>query len=197
MSTAIRWFRAGMFLTIGSMAYAGGGLDVSPALDSHPGGLLETVRRCAEQEHLFVIASDPVDHLEAWFREFRNPAYPRILSELHHSRGNRYTNTLNRAHALVDEVRHLTDFRTEQALIAMMDAVVRKYGEGSGCREAASRLFLRIAAQRDRAWAWAEVVDRFLEMGEERWETELRTRRVADSLRRVERSYRWFEKYRK
>ncbi|HED12306.1 MAG TPA: hypothetical protein ENI62_01375 [Gammaproteobacteria bacterium] len=197
MSSLLKVFVAGVIITMGSMANANDGIEVSPALEFYPGKLMESLRTCTVQDHLFGFKSRAVDYLEAWFKEFQRPVYVHILSKASQSVSEQYSNDLNHAHARVGEVRKLVDYRTEQALISMADAAVRRYGNGPGCQDVVSRLLLRIAAQRDRALAWAEAVDQFLEKSEDRWKTELRTKRVAESLRRVERAYKQFDRFRK
>lgn len=184
-----------VIVTMGSKPNADNRFEVSPALESYPIELLESLRTCTARERLFGSDSRAVDNLEAWFKEFQSPVYARILSGVRRSAGERSVGTVDYVRSGVDEVRQLVDYRTEQALISMTDAAVRRYGNSPGCRDTAARLLLPLAAQRDRAWAWAEVVDRFLERSEDRRETELRSRRVAESLRRVERFYDRFEWY--
>lgn len=179
------------------MANAANSLEVSPALWSYPGDLLRTLKACTTKDHLFGSRSHAVDHLEAWFKSLQNPAYTHVLTEEGSSLGDQSISALNHAHARVDSVRKLVDYRTEQALISMIDAAVQRYGNGPECQYAASRMLLRIAAQRDRAWTWAEAVDRFLDKSEDRLETEIGAMNVAETLHRVERSYDQFERYRK
>lgn len=197
MSLLLKMFMAGVITTMGSMANANDSIEVSPALESYPGELMESLRTCTAQDRLFGFKSRAVDYLEAWFKVFQSPAYVRILSKVSQSVSKQYLSDLNHAHARVGEVRELVDYRTEQALISMVDAAVRQYGNGPRCQNAVSQLLLRIAEQRDRAWAWAEAVDRFLDKSEDRWKNEVHTKDVAESLRRVERSYKQFERFKK
>ena len=190
-----RLFVVALIISLGVSVHADSWQEISPAIESYPAEPLAVLKDCITNDQLFASGSSAVRHLETWFHEFRRPALRNILLEVRQAEYGRHQHALGHAHMIVKEVRKLVDYRTEQALIAVMDAAVRRHGKSDGCSDAVSSLLLRIAAQRDRVWAWAEAIDRLLGMEDERWETEILARRVAESFRRLERSYSQFDRF--
>lgn len=193
-----------LFLVIicapGTTAHADTVSSVSPALEPYPAELLKSIRGCTGDAEFLRGTSNAADQLEAWFMEFRRPAIQRVLSEVRASAEKQSIGTIQKAYSLVDGVRWLVDFRTEQALISMVDAKVRRNGSNQACKGTVSQLLLSIAAQRDRAWTWAEVVDgqlRLLKIRDGSLKTGFHSTRVAESLRKVERSYEQFDQFKK
>ena len=195
----IRWSGlVGLMIAFVGAAFAESGRELSPALEQSPKGLVESLRQCTNKNQLFgFFTNKSANYVEAWFNEFEKPKYIHLVQKIRGPDGIRTSTELNDAHRLVRQVKKLADFHTEQAMISMVDATVKKYGDGPGCLDIVPRLLLRLAAQRDRAWAWAEAVDRFIKRSTERLAIEDgEERRVVESLRQVERSYDWFNAYR-
>jgi hypothetical protein len=168
--------------------------DVSPALLDYPHGILETHRHCAVAAGA---GAQAADHVVAWFEAFRRHSFDRVMDPLRASASGGSAHALAESERIVLDVRRLADFRSEQALIAVIDASIRRLGNRrQDCVDNASMLILRIAAQRDRAWAWAEAMDSVLAMNREQMETMSSRRTLDQSLRKLEEAYRQLEAYR-
>lgn len=197
MSLFMRSGLVGVMFAVFGVAFADDIRDLSPALGQSPKALVSTLRECTSKGQIIGFRHPAADYLQAWFDEFAKPRYLDIVRKVREPDGLRTYAELRNARRLVRQVRKLADFHTEQALISMVDATVLKYGDGATCLDVGPRLLLQMAAQRDRAWVWAEAVDRFIQSSEERRSIEYgEQRRVAESLRQVERSYGWFDAYR-
>lgn len=182
-------------ISLGSMG-AQGDADTqpSPGLEWYPHTALQSLNECLTSGASTVEPTRTARHrvtryVAEWFDAFRKPTYAELFDRLRDSSDSNYQTVQRTVAIYIDDVRRLTDFRTEQALISVMDAAVRQRSSGTACRRVVARLMLGMAAQRDRAWAWANAMERVLEMDRNRRRAELQSHRVVDALRDVERSY--------
>lgn len=171
----------------------------SPGLERPPEAVLTMLDRCLgnasasrrepDAPRHYVLA-----HVEAWFNTFHDPVHVRLYEQLRDAGDAADERRLDAMISdRIDRLRHLTDFRTEQTLITVLDAALRRHGAGRHCQAAGARLMLAMAAQRDRAWAWADAMERLLAMDRERRRTAARSQALAEALRDIERAYRDLE----
>lgn len=175
-----------------SAGYARAGEAVSPALTRFPTELLAAIDRCVVGTAAY---SNPTEQAAAWFRAFHDRKFVRALGEAESTRPGDY-GALNRLYGTVDEVRYLVDFRTEQPLVAMVDAATREgRRKDAQCRVDVARFVLRVGAQRDRAWAWAGVMQRRFAIVERVWEPLSATKDMDMDVDRLERSWEALERF--
>jgi len=168
--------------------------DVSPAISDYPHGILETHRRCVRAAGTGTTA---VDQVVAWFQAFQRYSFDRVMQPLRDPWSGGSHRALVEGEEIVTDVRRLADFRREQALIALIDASMRPLeNRRDDCIDNASMLILRMAAQRDRAWAWVDAMDKVLVMNREQIATTVSLRALEQSLRTLEEAYRQMEPYR-
>lgn len=186
---------AGLALLAAVTSHAADVAPVSPAVQQYPARLLAELRECKNDSWFSpsgtAASHAPLDYVQAWFDKFRAFNSATVLPSEHAYGSPLRGNALGRAD--VQRVRRLADYQTVQALAALMDTMIRASDQYRRCSNLGARLVLRIAAQRDRAWVWADAMSRILSMDRMRWQTELQRRQLRRALQRLERSYRLLE----
>lgn len=135
---------------------------LSPAISPYPAVELQQFHGCVVDGDARPRTENVVEQINAWFKEFKRP----IFSES-------YLATRKRPEAIEPDLyarvrstellaRRLVDAQTERALVALVDAAIKSRGPRLGCTEVRSALTMRIVEQRDKAWSWANRVDRRL-----------------------------------
>lgn len=159
----------------------------TPALEAPAGALFSEVRSCVAGSVFGSDTDGVANQVEAWFEEFHAPRYPQALRRLYARSTDVSTVELAADEALVRRLRSRVDYRVEQALIATVDAAMRSNGDSSECRGPIAQLLLRLAAQRDRAWAWADALERLIRMKDSEAAAYASLEDLRASLREVER----------
>ena len=131
----------------------------SPALPSTSLTHVARLEQCLGNGWFNSAEKSAAEQVTAWFEAFRAPHYSSVVSDVLSAPSNGVGPAIRNAKRRIEEVRRLADYRTEQPLIALVEAALREHKGKTGCRNLGAQIVFLMANQRDRAWSWAGAME--------------------------------------